>query len=92
MAYKNHCSAKKVSNHQLRRDAMAMSQAGIDAIAHAQRMQSVLFAVLAQVGGEVTVTDGTINQIGDHLANFSVGVLDGQTPGEHIVRLIEDRL
>jgi hypothetical protein len=59
------------------------------AIEHAQKVRLILLAVLAQSGGEVTVTNGTIQQVGSNLATLDYAIIDGKNPNESIVRLVE---
>lgn len=50
---------------------------------------STLLAVLAQAGGEVTVTKGTATQVLDNLRTLGWNTVAGATSDEFIVRLVE---
>jgi hypothetical protein len=77
-------SAGRVSNAELRREA-------VRAIELAQTQHMIFLAVLAQRGGSVTVTEGTITQIGTELEFYDYRVRDGLHPGESIVELVDSR-
>ena len=51
-------------------------------------IQALLCAVLAQKGGEVTITPGTIVQIAEHRMGFQV--VPGPAEGELTLRLVEE--
>ncbi len=53
------------------------------------RMRLILLGVLGQLGGEVTVTTGTIDQIGERIDDFDYAILEGKAPNESIVKLID---
>lgn len=74
--------ANRISNRELRRQAKTSVIAGY-------RAYMTLLAVLAQKGGDVTVTQGTINQVNANYANLSYVVVPGETEGEFIVRMVE---
>jgi hypothetical protein len=77
-------SAKRISNREMRRRAQA-------AIEHGTKTHLILLAVLAQSGGEVTVTDGTLQQVGMNLATLDFAILAGKQKGESIVRLVDGK-
>lgn len=66
------------SNRQRLRDADA-------AVIQHQRDRTILLAVLAQSGGEVVVTSGTIAQL---QPDMSFAVVNGATANEKIIRLV----
>lgn len=68
----------KRSNRQRMRDADT-------AVRLQQRDRMVLLAVLAQKGGDVVITDGTVAQL---TTEMSYEILPGATEGERIVRLL----
>jgi hypothetical protein len=72
----------RVSNRQLRRAALSSIQSGM-------RMNGVLMAVLAQSGGEVTVTKGTIDQVDAKMGRLGWTIVAGATHNEFIVRMVE---
>jgi hypothetical protein len=73
---------KKVSNRELMRRAEYSIREG-------GKQYALLLAVLAQSGGEVTVTQGTIDQVGMNLPNLGYVVVGGKAEKEFIVRLTE---
>lgn len=77
-------NAKAVSNRELRRQAIASIDLG-------GRATMILLAVLAQQGGEVTVTDQTIAHVGRRLDDMDYVIVDGVKPGESIVRVVEGK-
>ena len=79
MTYRTSTRADRPSNRQLRRDANKALALGAHTFA-------VLLGVLAQSGGEVTVTEGTMRQVDPRTMAFEI--VDGKAPGEKIVRLI----
>lgn len=76
--------AGRISNREMRRRAQ-------QAIEHGTKVHLILLAVLAQSGGEVTVTDGTLQQVGRNLADLDYVIADGKVKGESIVRLVEGK-
>ena len=82
----------KVGNREMRRRAVRSMQEG-------SKIYALLLAVLAQKGGEIVVTQGTIDQVGANLANLGYRIdpilkdndLDGnpQPPTDFIIRLTE---
>ena len=84
--FRRSASAKRVSNRALRRQAIASIAAGSKAYA-------TLLAVLAQKGGEVVVTQGTIDQVGQNLDNLGYVIVSNRPQaGEFTVRLTEGTL
>ena len=77
-------NAKKVSNREMRRRAQAAINAGTEAIL-------VLLACLAQKGGEIVVTQGTLDQCARNLENLDFEIKGGVNPNEFIVRLLEGK-
>lgn len=53
------------------------------------KTHALLMAVLAQKGGEATVTEGTLKQVVDNIRNLGYTVIKGETDGEFIVRMTE---
>lgn len=53
------------------------------------KTHSLLMAVLAQKGGEATVTEGTLKQVVDNIRNLGYTVIKGEKDGEFIVRMTE---
>lgn len=74
-------SYPKISNRARRRLAD-------DTIKTAQAATAILLGCLAQRGGEIIVTQGTLDQIGPKLADLDFVVEDGDNPGETRVRLV----
>lgn len=74
--------AGRISNRQRLRNAAQAEKWGLKAY-------MALLAVLAQRGGEVTVTAGTIKQIEGNFANLSYKMIPSPVSGEFIVRLVE---
>lgn len=77
-------TAKRISNREMRRQAQR-------AIEHGTKAHLILLAVLAQTGGEVTVTDGTLQQVGMNLADLDFAIVSGANKGESIVRLVNGK-
>lgn len=50
---------------------------------------ATLLAVLAQKGGEVVITQGTLDQVSQNYERLAWVVEKGKTPNEFIVKLIE---
>lgn len=75
--------AKKLSNRERLRRADQAIDLG-------NRATLILLAVLAQSGGEVTVTQGTIDQVslGIVTGELDYAIVDGKNKNEHIVRLV----
>ena len=65
-------SYPKVSNRQIRREALK-------AITRAEEAVKLLVAVLAQQGGEVTITTGTLDQV---RSDMDFKVEPGEKPNE----------
>ena len=82
--YNNSTSAKRVSNRELRRRATRSIQEG-------SKVYALLLTVLAQSGGEIVVTKGTIDQVGMNLLNLGYVVVGGKEENEFIVRLTEGK-
>ncbi len=73
-------NTKRISNRARMRLATA-------AMKYAQQSQLVLVTVLAQLGGDITVTQGTIDQCAKKQLAFHVG--PGKHDKEFIVKLVE---
>jgi len=73
---------RQIRERILRREAKAAINAGARAVV-------VLLTVLAQRGGEVTITQGTLDQCTQNLNHMDFGIFPGATEGEFIVRLLE---
>jgi len=82
---------KKVSNRELRRRATQVVLEHEALQAQGAKTFAILLTVLAQKGGEVTVTKGTIDQVGANLARLSYQIVTSEVPGEHIIRLVEGK-
>src|SRR5258707_603370 len=50
---------------------------------------AIFLAVLAQSGGEVTVTKGTLEQVGQNLVRLGYTVVPGKDENEFVVRMLE---
>jgi hypothetical protein len=72
---------RHVSNRQRRRAAE-------EAISLGTRAHLILLAVLAQQGGEITVDQKTIDQVGLRLAEVDYDIIPGGTPGTFTIRMI----
>lgn len=77
-----HTNTKRISNRERMRRAAASIQAGL-------RAEQILLAVLAQKGGEVVVTQGTINQVGMKLASLGYEIVPNAEGTEFTVRMLE---
>lgn len=77
-----HTNAKRISNRERMRRAAASIQAGL-------RAEQILLAVLAQKGGEVVVTKGTVNQVGMKWASLGYEVVPNAEGTEFTVRMLE---
>lgn len=77
-------TARPLSNREMRRRAQEAINVGSQALL-------ILLAVLAQSGGEITVTQGTINQCSKNLEDLDFEIVDGTIQGEFIVRLMEGK-
>lgn len=71
----------KVSNRQRRRIADL-------AITQAQKVHVILLAILAQKGGEITVTQGTLDQVEKEFAELDYQIVPAGK-GEYLIRLLE---
>lgn len=58
-------------------------------IADYQRTYLTLLYVLAQKGGSVTITHGTMLEVMKQAANLRWQAMDGESPGEVVVRILE---
>lgn len=76
---------KRKSNRQYIREAQF-------AVKEGARVFAVLLAVLAQKGGDVTITQGTLDQVGQNLSTMGYAIVPGATKGEFIVRLTEGKV
>jgi hypothetical protein len=74
---------KKISNRQARRNAQI-------AIEYGMKSGLILLAVLAQHGGDVTVTQGTIDQVTSRLDTLRWEIVPGKVKNEFTVRMIEE--
>lgn len=73
---------KKVSNREIRRRATEAISVGTTAL-------HLLLTVLAQKGGEIVVTQGTIDQCASKLNELDFEIVDGEKRGEFIIRMLE---
>lgn len=78
--WNNRPSAKRISNRQMRRAALA-------AIEQNKQSYAVLLTVLAQCGGEVTVGKEAISTVGKQLAVLRYDVETGVTGDYFVVRM-----
>lgn len=62
------------------------------AVVAGQQAFAILMAVLGQSGGEVTVTKGTIDQVGVNLPRLGYVVVPGKVENEVIVRMTEQEV
>lgn len=74
--------AGRVSNREMRRRAAS-------AIIYGRQAYSTLLAVLAQSGGEVKVTQGTLDQVDKNYDALGFVVVHTDKAGEFIVRMTE---
>jgi len=79
VTYRTSTRADRPSNRELRRQANQSIALGAHTFA-------VLLAVLAQSGGEVTVTEGTMAQVDPRRMAFEI--VEGKNEKEKIVRLV----
>lgn len=77
-------SSIRISNRERRRRADA-------AIEQGTRAFLTCLAVLAQKGGEVVVTQGTLDQVTRDLTTLDFVVVPGETPAEFIVRIVNGK-
>lgn len=77
-------STKRISNREMRRLAQRAINAGTQAT-------MVLLACIAQSGGEITITQGTLDQCQANLGHLDFEIVDGVKPGEFVVRMLESR-
>lgn len=83
--YNGSTKAGRVSNRELRRRAQS-------AIAIGTKAYSILLTVLAQKGGEVVITEGTIAQVNRSFNTLDFEVVPNKdTPGEYVVRLLDGK-
>jgi len=84
-SYNNSTSATRVSNRELRREA-------VKAIQSFEHMRLILLAVLAQNSGQLHVTTGTIEQVGQDLQylNYEIST-DPNDAKTKFVKLIDER-
>lgn len=75
-------NAKRISNRERMRRAQSALVAG-------SRAQMILLSILAQKGGEVVVTAGTINQVGSKLNELGYEVVPNASGSEFTVRMLE---
>lgn len=77
--------ANRVSNRALRRQAQY-------AITHGRQAYATLLAVLAQAGGSLVVTQGTLDQVDQHYNTLGF-VVERQEHrhGAFVVRLVDER-
>ena len=79
-------SIKRKSNRQYIREAKF-------AVKEGARVFAALLAVLAQHGGEITVTQGTIDQVGQNFSALGYVIVPSpMTKGEFLVRLTEGQV
>ncbi len=76
-----HTNARRVSNRERMRVAMA-------AIDLERKARLTLLAVLAQSGGEVTVTQGTLDQVARNLSSITHEIVNS-ADNEYLIRLVE---
>ena len=81
--YNSSTKAGRVSNRELRRRAQ-------QAIAIGTKAYSILLTVLAQKGGEVVITEGTIAQVNAKFNELDFEVVPNKDKaGEYLVRLMD---
>jgi hypothetical protein len=78
---RRHHARTRRTNSLLKRELRGLSQ-------NAQKSFAMLLAVLAQAGGEVTIVQGTLDQVLPNLATLGYEVVKGQAENEHIVRMV----
>lgn len=77
-------SVKRVSNR-------ARQRLAVQAIADARHIRLLLFGILGQAGGEITVTAKTLLTLGPKVDEMDFTIVEGKNPGESIVRLVVGR-
>jgi hypothetical protein len=82
MSYRNSTRAGRVSNREIRRRAKGSFR-------ESTKLFALFLTVLAQKGGEVTITQGTIDQVGERLMGLGYVVVPGKNEKEFIVRITE---
>lgn len=78
--WNNRPSAARVSNRQMRRNALAT-------VDQHKRTYAILLSVLAQCGGEVVVGKDAVTIVGNQLAQLRYDVVSGTTSDTFIVRM-----
>src|ERR1700680_1939422 len=74
---------------KIRHDTNKLRRRARYSIAQGAQQYVLLMAILAQHGGEVVVTKGTIEQVGANLPNLGYTMVKGAAENEFIVRLLE---
>jgi hypothetical protein len=76
---------------KIRHDTNTLRRRARYSIAQGGQVYAILLAVLAQSGGEITVTQGTLNQVGANMQQLGYIVTKGTVENEFIVRLVEGK-
>jgi hypothetical protein len=84
-----HTSPAKRKLRRLKRANALGNKAAIRFHGQALKNFQMLMTVLAQKGGEVTVTKGTIAQVMGKLQFLDFAVIKGATDGELIIRMLD---
>jgi hypothetical protein len=74
-------SAKKISNRERQRLAQL-------AVLQYEHQRLIMLGILGSLGGEVIVTEAALAQINKYGEDVDYAVVDGEKPGESIVRLV----
>lgn len=69
----------------------ALRKSYLYSIGEGAKQYSLLLALLAQAGGELTVTAGTLEQVGQNLQDLSYVMVPGKESNEFIVRMVEGK-
>ena len=75
--------------HRLRREIGVGRRRVKELATQWQKTFTVLLTVLAQSGGEVTITKGTMEQVAAQILRTTYEIQPGKEPNEFVVRLVE---
>lgn len=85
-----HRNGRKKAARSLRREANNLRRQLRRTATSGKQTYATLLAVLAQSGGEVTITQGTIDQVGQNFDQLGFVVVKKDEPAnEYVVRLVE---
>lgn len=80
-------SRNEKRKRRLRRNVSIYRRALEQTETQRQSIIVTLLAVLAQKGGEITITKGTINQVIENIKSLGFSTTPGATDGEYVVRM-----